>query len=121
MDRTQIINTMLEASIYTISSEEFIKRMLQAGVTSYQINIETYQVIFKGEDSEPATYEGESEKYTPIIINLIRKNTQGNPLVVQILKKAKVQSYEVFLSDMSMKHYDAAGQAMDLNLLSFEF
>lgn len=120
MDRTEIINTMVDASLYTISGEEFIRRILQAGVTSYQINIETYQVRFKGDNSEQATYEGGNEKYAPVIISLIRKNAQGDPLMVQVLKKVKVQSYEVFLSDMSMKYYDDTGKVMDLSLLSFE-
>lgn len=119
MDRTQIINTMVDASLYTISGEEFIRRILQAGVTSYQVNIKTYQVTFKGANSEQATYGGSSEKYTPIIINLIRKNSQGDPLMVHVLKKVKVQSYEVFLPAMNMKYYDDTGKAMDLSLLSF--
>lgn len=47
MDKPKIVDALSNASMYLIDGEEFIKRIIAAGVKSYSINIYTYDITFK--------------------------------------------------------------------------
>lgn len=108
MNRAKIVTALAEASIYEIDGEEFINRIITAGVTSYLIDIYNFTVTFKGMDSNSAT--NPQTTTNPIILNLLNTNQQGEPLMVHLLKKAGVTHYEVFTEGLQMVYYEANGK-----------
>lgn len=100
MNKLTIVNALVNASIYTINEDEFIDQIIAAGVTSYVIDIYSYKVTFK-ENSLSSLNSKQTTEY-PISIPLIKKDNQGEPLMVLALKQADITSYEVFLPEMRM-------------------
>lgn len=108
MDKAKIIDALANASFYTISEAVFIQKLIAAGVESYLIDIVEYNLTFKGK--ETIAFDSMVPKNQTLLINLLRKDHQGTPLMVQALKKAGISKYEVFLPEKRMVFYKKCGK-----------
>lgn len=108
MNKTKVIAALAKAATYEISGEEFIKRIIDADVTSYLIDINNFTVTFKGAQID--TFASQQNPNDPIILNLLNTNRSGEPLMIHLLKKVGVTHYEVFTNDLRMVYYEESGE-----------